>query len=213
MGYIKSIEVGKIRQDIKKAFPSYKFSITREHYSTVRIVIVEAPIALEEGDINLSWLNDHYKDQPAELKLFSAIKDMANQFQGKGYETGDYGHQPNYYVRLGVGGFEKPFKVVQRVQEEKKAITTEVKKNLNTKLRKVKAIWNSKCAETGVLIPKGEEMYYDYIAKKCYSLTSNTAKQLEPGFPKELELVLSQEPKQEAYVDVFTNKEQFYCLN
>jgi hypothetical protein len=44
---------------------------------------------------------------------------------------------------------------------------------------KIKAIWNSKCAETGTRILKGEEMIYNYDTKKCYSLTSTTATTFE----------------------------------
>lgn len=39
-------------------------------------------------------------------------------------------------------------------------------------MKKIFAKFNSRCAETGKQIKKGEEMYYDYSAKKCYSLTS-----------------------------------------
>jgi len=42
-------------------------------------------------------------------------------------------------------------------------------------MKKITAKFNSKCAETGVNIRKGQEMIYDYSAKKCYSLNSNTA--------------------------------------
>jgi hypothetical protein len=33
--------------------------------------------------------------------------------------------------------------------------------------------WNSKCAETGKQIKKGESMLYDYSSKKCYCQSSN----------------------------------------
>lgn len=43
-------------------------------------------------------------------------------------------------------------------------------------MKKIRAKFNSRCAETGQIIKKGEEMYYDYHAKKCYSLTSERGK-------------------------------------
>lgn len=43
-------------------------------------------------------------------------------------------------------------------------------------MKKINAKFNSKCAETGKKILKGEEMYYDYGAKKCYCLASDRAK-------------------------------------
>ena len=42
-------------------------------------------------------------------------------------------------------------------------------------MKKITAKFNSKCAETGKTIRKGEEMYYDYSSKKCYHLTSMAA--------------------------------------
>lgn len=37
----------------------------------------------------------------------------------------------------------------------------------------IMARWPSKCAETGVRIPKGEMMLYDYTTKKCYKGSCN----------------------------------------
>lgn len=42
--------------------------------------------------------------------------------------------------------------------------------------KKITAKFNSKCAETRANIKKGEQMIYDYSTKKCYTLTSNFAK-------------------------------------
>ena len=39
-------------------------------------------------------------------------------------------------------------------------------------MKKITAKFNSKCAETGRPIRKGEEMIYDYSGKKCYSFYS-----------------------------------------
>ncbi len=38
----------------------------------------------------------------------------------------------------------------------------------------ITAKFNSKCAETGRPIPKGDPMVYDYSTKKCYARGSNT---------------------------------------
>lgn len=39
-----------------------------------------------------------------------------------------------------------------------------------------KARWNSKCSETGKVIPKGENMLYDPEKRKCYSKESEAFK-------------------------------------
>ncbi len=39
-------------------------------------------------------------------------------------------------------------------------------------MKKIYAKFNSKCAETGKTIRKGDLMFYDYSTKKCYSMDS-----------------------------------------
>ena len=46
-------------------------------------------------------------------------------------------------------------------------------------IKKIFARFGSKCNETGMYIAKGEKMYYDYSAKKCYSMRSNKAAEIE----------------------------------
>lgn len=43
-------------------------------------------------------------------------------------------------------------------------------------MKKITARFKSRCAETGKPIKKGDEMVYDYTAKKCYCMSSETAK-------------------------------------
>lgn len=50
MPYITNEQMTEKRNAIKKAFPNWKFSITREHYSTIRVAIMEAPIELTTND-------------------------------------------------------------------------------------------------------------------------------------------------------------------
>ena len=40
-------------------------------------------------------------------------------------------------------------------------------------MKKIIAKFNSKCALTSKPIKKGEQMYYDYLTRKCYHITIN----------------------------------------
>jgi hypothetical protein len=40
-------------------------------------------------------------------------------------------------------------------------------------MKKITAKFNSKCNETGKPIKKGEYMFYDYISRKAYHITTN----------------------------------------
>ena len=43
----------------------------------------------------------------------------------------------------------------------------------------IKALYKSKCAETGKNIKKGEGMLYDYLTKLCYCIDSKTYQDFE----------------------------------
>lgn len=42
-------------------------------------------------------------------------------------------------------------------------------------MKKITAKFKSVCAETCKQINKGDQMYYDYSARKCYHMASNAA--------------------------------------
>jgi hypothetical protein len=46
MPYISTDETKLIRNNLKKKFPEFKFSVTTEHHSTLRIVILSGPLEL-----------------------------------------------------------------------------------------------------------------------------------------------------------------------
>ena len=64
----------------------------------------------------------------------------------------------------------------------------------------IQARFNSKCAESGVRIMKGEDMLYDYTAKKCYSKGSESFKSHKEG-QNTADMVQANE---EAYFDNFS---------
>lgn len=50
-------------------------------------------------------------------------------------------------------------------------------------MKKITAKFNSKCAETGATIKKGDPMLYDYNTRKCYS--QHSAKFKEQDSPQQ----------------------------
>ena len=122
MPYIDAKEVKAIRESIKKTFPQFKFSVTREHGSSVSIHIMSGPVSFsrfsdkDKGStsINEYRYRDHYKDDPELVELFSAILCLVNNVkdQHEVVYDGDYGSVPNYYVNLNVGKWDRPYKEV-----------------------------------------------------------------------------------------------------
>ena len=110
-----SERVKKIRERIKKEFPDYKFSITRDN-NGVRISIISAPLNFlepePEGTKNISvnnyYIDEHYKDYPQLRDALKKINDIASEGITH-HETSDYGRQPSFYVWISVGSWDKPF--------------------------------------------------------------------------------------------------------
>lgn len=112
MPYITTEQISEKRKAIKTAFPKWKFSITRRHYSTMDVVILEADIKLTEKNnesVNHFYIADNYKDKPEVAKVLQEIVDI---MRGGNYivsEDGDYGSIPKFYTNLSIGKWDKPF--------------------------------------------------------------------------------------------------------
>ncbi len=114
MGYISSEQVKTIRESIKKEFPKFKFSVTRQDFSTVCIAIMESPI--DFGKTYAQVNHYHYASQWGHNQdaktLFEKIMKIVEETAAvEYYETGDYGNQPNYYTHLAIGKWDKPYQV------------------------------------------------------------------------------------------------------
>ena len=88
--------VAQIRAKLKEKYPYIKFSITKDGYNGVNIRILEAPIDFSDKE---------------NQKAKEALEDIENiASEGVTYrETGDYGNQPDFYVWVRVGTYDKPF--------------------------------------------------------------------------------------------------------
>lgn len=136
MGYISKDQVKKIREDLKAAFPNFKFSVVMRDYSSVNVIILSAPIELRTDttktyeSVNLYWLETHCKEHPALLEVLTKISDIMDQFQGEPYETSDYGMQPTYYTNLSIGNWEKPFQVTEKKSKLSKTSKIKVQETI-----------------------------------------------------------------------------------
>lgn len=116
MPYIKTETVKKIREQIKKEFPYYTFSISRKHYSCVEVAILSGPIEIkldpeENGyrQVNEYYIEKHYEDQPEVKSLLLKIRDIMNQSNGVLVEDSDYGTVPDYYTHIHIGKWNQGY--------------------------------------------------------------------------------------------------------
>jgi hypothetical protein len=101
--------VKTIRNELKNALPAYKFSVTKRYYNGVSIVILSGPAKLTEE--NTEQVNVYYIDeQPEGVK--KNVLNVVNKIASEGVtyrETGDYGTQPDFYVNIRIGEYNRPY--------------------------------------------------------------------------------------------------------
>jgi hypothetical protein len=119
MGYISTEEVAEKRKKLKEAFPDYKFSISKDGYSGIRVAILEGTIPLlKEGenyrDVNVYYIDESFKDMPQARDVINKIYNIINE-GNKRRETSDYGTQPDFYTYIYIGQSDnKPYKVIPK---------------------------------------------------------------------------------------------------
>ena len=136
MAYISTPEVAAIRKQLKEQMPEYKFSVVRDHHSSVTISMMKGPAFAEFeyfdryageykkgtlGDnngydqINTYHTGDFYGKENAAIfdKIVKIAKTAGDK---KWYDDSDAMTDyfaTAYYVHLNVGKFEKPYEVVE----------------------------------------------------------------------------------------------------
>lgn len=116
MGYISTEQVKAIREEVKKVLTAkdgFKFSISREHYYGVRIVLLQTPL---EMDVKTRDINHYYLDR-IECKntrlVFELVQKAITRVMGEnvnrnandpGADYCDY----DFYQTLKVGEWNKP---------------------------------------------------------------------------------------------------------
>jgi len=111
MPYITTEQVAAKRAELKKAFPEYKMSITREHHSTIAVSIMAGPIALTNKDGNIH-VNEFYVDEHFEgeaRRVVGGIVDICRKSQTTLVEDSDYGTVPTFYVSVEIGKWNQPY--------------------------------------------------------------------------------------------------------
>lgn len=102
MAYITTEQVAEIRKEIKAAFPkSFKFSITKEHYSVVKVSLMESPLNFDK--------TQYYQHPKGHKTILRIIKEIVNKnnFDHSDSMT-DY-HHVGYYSYIYLGKWDKAY--------------------------------------------------------------------------------------------------------
>ena len=144
MAYIGAEDVKAIRNALKAEFgKDFKFSVTRDHHSGVRIAIMSGVVNFYDGSMDTKDLRDrvHTFDGHAQLNhyhlhfygeheaLFQKISDIAHTAPGlaggKTYYCNDDAQSDYfdraYYVSIHVGRWDKPYEL--NIEGQRRTLT------------------------------------------------------------------------------------------
>lgn len=115
MAYITSERVAEIRKELKNKFPSWKLSVTRQHYSVVKVVILKS-------DIDLTHLLHGHKylrtdvfnvgdtfGTPEATAALQGIHTITNKDNYNNSDSQSDYFDVGFYVTISIGDFEKPY--------------------------------------------------------------------------------------------------------
>ena len=127
MPYISAENVKIKRVKIKKEFPNFKFSITKNNSSGIVVTILEAPFNMLVRDpihryeqVNHFYIENMYKKYPEVMNVLLKIKAILIKGQKEEVYDSDYGSVPNFYININIGEYETPFSVVNKKKKNKK---------------------------------------------------------------------------------------------
>lgn len=109
MAYMNKEMAAKIRNNLKAAFPKFKFSVRVEDYMAIRVAIKSAPIRFVDGDY--ATLSHMSLDKMQNADVYKKISDIVNADNYDNSNMMEDYHDVGYYVRITQGDWnnEKPF--------------------------------------------------------------------------------------------------------
>jgi hypothetical protein len=109
MPYISKETVATIRKQLKEKFPKVKFSVRKEHSSSLNVHVMESPFDWSSTHMAI---NHFYPENYENKEFLIGVINIAKAGQKVNHYDADYGHIPNYYVNVEIGKWDKPHKKV-----------------------------------------------------------------------------------------------------
>jgi len=121
MAYINTQEVAAIRGQLKAKFPQLKFSVRKQHHSSVIVTIKSGTVDFSElldehgyAQTNQYWLNRMGKHEALFEKIYEVIKTAPASVPGgrawfdESDSMTDYFHTA-FYMSVNIGSYDKPY--------------------------------------------------------------------------------------------------------
>lgn len=139
MAYIEKERVAEIRAELKKLFPTFKFSVTRQNYSEVNVKILKGDINFFDDAMRPDGI-DHFGDSRkltdyAKVNRYTSVNEfhIEGNWEGEAQKmllkvkeiickgnynrnAGDMGADYpdwNFFTRISIGSYDKPYELTQ----------------------------------------------------------------------------------------------------
>ena len=124
MAYISAEDVKAIRNELKQAFPNWKFSVRKGSGSlSVDVTILQGDARFEDNtyiQVNQYWIKDHWKDE-YDCKVLTQINEIMHNAPGRAggkkfYDNSDamvdY-FDTAFYTHLSIGAWNKNYALLK----------------------------------------------------------------------------------------------------
>ena len=108
MAYINAQETAQIRNALKAAFPTMKFSVRKQHSMSLNVTVVKGNIDLVDGQIN-----QYHLDNTSHPDFWKQVLDIIKNGSDRKWfdesdSQSDYFHTA-FYIHMRVGDWNKPY--------------------------------------------------------------------------------------------------------
>lgn len=108
MAYINAQETAQIRNALKVAFPTIKFSVRKEHSMSLHVTVLKGDLDLIDGQIN-----QYYLERTAHPEFWEKVLEIIKTGSDRKWfdesdSQSDYFHTA-FYIHLRVGDWKKPY--------------------------------------------------------------------------------------------------------
>lgn len=117
MAYMSKEHAATIRNNLKKNFPNFKFSVTIHHHSSINVSLMKSPLDfskdIEDSGHEYIQLNQYYFERYSHSDTLEQIYQIINEgnYNKSDIQT-DY-FDVGFYVHFNIGQYDKPYQQIK----------------------------------------------------------------------------------------------------
>ncbi len=109
MAFISKERVKEVREELKKTFPAFKFSVRVDGYTAIRVTLLSGPVKFIESDY--SGINHFYPEKYDHADVLKGMIEIINKGNYTRHDHGmDYA-DVGFYVTINQGAWDRPYVV------------------------------------------------------------------------------------------------------